>query len=252
MGEPSMSATLQGLIAECGETLAMESLGATPEQLRAWLSGSDMDARTMARLHTLSQTFIPPDARSVKESDPARPACGEDMATGNSFPCGSYDSDKDRETKDIDTAQTSYLAQPIDVAPSQPNLWHPDPQDIIGLLWTARQHAVVAQMGSRNAREHVIALEWQAHIELVLIEQFNQSVPDPDVTWDEGRRAREIETRINRLRWAEEELRRHYGGILGFLKRLVGIRSPTRNQLYQFALRKQESLMNDVEHGGRS
>ena len=80
MGEPSMSATLQGLIAECGETLAMESLGATPEQLRAWLSGSDMDARTMARLHTLSQTFIPPDARSVKESDPARPACGEDMA----------------------------------------------------------------------------------------------------------------------------------------------------------------------------
>ena len=265
--QPQLSRTLQAAIDAWGQTLVMETLGATPVQLHDWLLGrAEMDEHLVGRLAGLANAATPPDAQSdatqaqeVQVSGPVRSPDVDDMGTGNTLPCGSYDGDKDRETMGdlvgmggIDPAQTGDLAQPIDVAPSQPNLRHPDLKDTISRLWTARQHAVVAQMGSRNAREHVIALEWQVELELVLIEQFNQCVPDPDVTWDEGRRAREIETRINRLRWAKEELRQSYGGILGFLKRLVFIRRPTRHQLYQFALRKQQSLMNDVEHGGRS
>ena len=54
-------------------------------------------------------------------------------------------------------------------------------------------------------KEMVAALSWVAEIELALISFYEDSVPDPDASWDLERRTREINARLERLRWAREE-----------------------------------------------
>ena len=61
-------------------------------------------------------------------------------------------------------------------------------------------------------RELVMALGWVAEIELALISFYGDSVPDPGMNWDVERQAREIDIRLERVRWAEEQQEKDYGG----------------------------------------
>ena len=70
----------------------------------------------------------------------------------------------------------------------------------------------MAQSRLLKHREMVAALSWVAEIELALISFYEDSVPDPDVPWDLERRTREINVRLERLRWAREEKEKEYGG----------------------------------------
>ena len=83
----------------------------------------------------------------------------------------------------------------------------------------------MAQSRLLKHREMVAALSWVAEIELALISFYEDSVPDPEVPWDLERRTREINVRLERLRWAREE--KEYGGLKGMMKWLVGDRMPS-------------------------
>ena len=69
-------------------------------------------------------------------------------------------------------------------------------------------------------------------IELALITYFNESIPDPAENWDGRRRYREIDTRLKRLRWANREFRKEYGGLKGAWNWLLGRGLPTGKELY--------------------
>ena len=71
-------------------------------------------------------------------------------------------------------------------------------------LWTARGVAVMSQFRlDLEYHEHVASLACVAQVELALISFFMESVPDPGEVWNPAKRAREIERRLRRIRWAE-------------------------------------------------
>ena len=83
-------------------------------------------------------------------------------------------------------------------------------------LWTARGVAVMSQFRlDLEYHEHVASLACVAQVELALISFFMESVPDPGEVWNPAKRAREIERRLRRIRWAEAEQRREFGGFRG-------------------------------------
>ena len=96
-------------------------------------------------------------------------------------------------------------------------------------------------------KEMVAALSWVAEIELALISFYEDSVPDPRVPWDLERRTREINVRLERLRWAREE--KEYGGVKGMMKWLVGDRMPSGKELYQKMVNEADRLLESVEIG---
>ena len=98
-------------------------------------------------------------------------------------------------------------------------------------------------------KEMVAALSWVAEIELALISFYEDSVPDPRVSWDLERRTREINARLERLRWAREEQEKEYGGVKGVMKWLVGDRMPSGKELYQKMVDEADRLLESVEIG---
>ena len=73
-------------------------------------------------------------------------------------------------------------------------------------LWNAHTMATMTQYRIGMTRiETVTALGLVTQIELALITCFRESLPEPDQNWDSQKRAREIERRLARLRWVEQQ-----------------------------------------------
>ena len=127
--------------------------------------------------------------------------------------------------------------------------WTEDIEDRRQALWTAWSIAQMTQGRLLKHKEMVAALSWVAEIELALISFYEDSVPDPDVPWDLERRTREINARLERLRWAREEQEKEYGGVKGMMKWLVGDRMPSGKELYQKMVDEADRLLESVEIG---
>ena len=134
------------------------------------------------------------------------------------------------------------------VSPRSGN-WTDDVEERRRALWRAWSIAQMTQYRLMNHRESVAALSWVAQIELALISFYGESVPDPGVNWDMERRTREIEKRLERLRWAEEEKAREYGGLKGVMRWLVGDTMPTGKDLYRKMVAEADKLIDSVELG---
>ena len=75
--------------------------------------------------------------------------------------------------------------------------------------------------------ETVTALGLVTQIELALITCFQESLPEPGQNWDSQKRAREIERRLARLRWVEQQQNDEYSGLKGAWNRVRGRRRPS-------------------------
>ena len=122
-------------------------------------------------------------------------------------------------------------------------------------LWTARGVAVMSQFRlDLEYHEHVASLACVAQVELALISFFMESVPDPGEAWNPARRAREIERRLRRIRWAEAEQRREFGGFRGAWNWLVGRKRVSGKELYQRMVAEADEMMGaiaDLDRGER-
>ena len=127
--------------------------------------------------------------------------------------------------------------------------WNDDIEDRRQALWTAWSIAQMTQNRLMKHKETVAALSWVAEIELALISFYGDSVPDPGVRWDMERKTREINTRLERLRWAREEQEREYGGLKGVMRWLVGDRVPSGKELYRRMVDEADRLLDSVDIG---
>ena len=97
--------------------------------------------------------------------------------------------------------------------------------------------------------EHVAALGLVSQIELALIAYFRESVPEPGQTWDSHRRAREIERRLARLRWVENEQRKERGGVKGVINWLMGRPPLTGKLLYERMIEHADGMLEAMHEG---
>ena len=111
------------------------------------------------------------------------------------------------------------------------------------VLWRALDLSVLSQFRlGMPRRQQLEAMVVVIQLELALIMNYNESVPDPGVRWDLERRHREIERRLARKRWAEEELRKAKGP-LGYLARWLGVEGSGKELYQQMIIEADESIM---------
>ena len=102
-----------------------------------------------------------------------------------------------------------------------------------GTLWRARALGVLSQMRlGMSFSQHMGVLSAVAQIELALILEFGDSVPEEGQDWSITRRYREIDRRLSRLRWIEAEQAREMRGLRGVWRRVTGERQVSGRELY--------------------
>ena len=120
-------------------------------------------------------------------------------------------------------------------------------------LWSARSLALMTQFRlGMTEEEQVAAVGFLTQVELVLIMGFDETVPDPGVTWDAEKRSREIERRLARLRWVEEKQREEYGGWKGVWRAVVGRKKVSGKELFQKMLDEADGMMTAMSGVGQS
>ena len=133
-----------------------------------------------------------------------------------------------------------------------------------GMSWVEQQDR--RRMSLRNAHtmatmtqyrigmtrmETVTALGLVTQIELALITCFRESLPEPGRNWDSQKRAREIERRLARLRWVEQEQEREDSGLKGVWNRVRGRGRPTAQQLYNRMIENADAMILGMQEPDR-
>ena len=99
--------------------------------------------------------------------------------------------------------------------------------------------------------ETVTALGLVTQIELALITYFRESLPEPGQNWDSQKRAREIERRLARLRWVEQQQNDEDSGLKGVWNRVRGRRKPSGKDLYRKMIENADAMVLGMEEPDR-
>ena len=99
--------------------------------------------------------------------------------------------------------------------------------------------------------ETVTELGLVTQIELALITYFRESLPEPGQNWDSEKRAREIERRLARLRWVEQQQNDEDSGLKGVWNRGRGRGKPSGKDLYRRMIDNADAMILGMEEPDR-
>ena len=80
---------------------------------------------------------------------------------------------------------------------------------------------------------------------------FRESLPEPGQNWDSQKRAREIERRLARLRWVEQQQNDEDSGLKGVWNRVRGRRKPSGKDLYRKMIENADAMVLGMEEPDR-
>ena len=84
-------------------------------------------------------------------------------------------------------------------------------------------------------------------IEMSLIIDFRESLPEPGQNWDADRRDKENKGRLTLFRLLEQKQKRNYSGLKGAWNRLMGRRKPTVEEVWRRLIERSEAMMLGME-----
>ena len=162
---------------------------------------------------------------------------------------------------------SSVPGQVVDVAIDQdgkPDAYGIGVSSRSGMSWMEQQerrrmslrnaHAMATMTQYRIGMTHletVTALGLVTQIELALITCFRESLPEPGRNWDSQKRAREIERRLARLRWVEQEQEREDSGLKGMWNRVRGRGRPSGKELYERMVKNADTMIMGMQEPDR-
>ena len=187
-----------------------------------------------------------PDPSSVDAVATAPGAVGAPEAPVGSVPAQVVDVDIDQDGK-----------------PDVP-LYGIDLSSRSGMSWMEQQerrrmslrnaHAMATMTQYRIGMTHletVTSLGLVTQIELALITCFRESLPEPGQNWDSQKRAREIERRLARLRWVQQEQHREDSGLKGIWNRVRGKGIPSARDLYRRMIENADAMILGMQEPDR-
>ena len=206
----------------------------------------DMGVVTEAGARTLERLAI--------ESGPSTNAAGRGPAVAEargSAPAGS----EATQVLGVDIDQDGKPDVPlygIDLS-SRPGMAWVEQQDRRRMsLRNAHMMATMTQYRTGMTRmEPVTALGLVTQIELALITYFRESLPEPGQNWDAQKRAREIERRLARLRWVEQQQNDEDSGLKGVWNRVRGRGKPSGKELYRRMIENADAMILGMEEPDR-
>ena len=84
-------------------------------------------------------------------------------------------------------------------------------------------------------------------IEMALITDFREYLPEPGQNWDADRRAKANEDKLTLFRLLEQKQKRNYSGLKGAWNRLMGRRKPTVEEVWRRLIERSEAMMLGME-----
>lgn len=241
-GGASVATQEQGLrllVDQLGFTAVAENLGVTDSGLQSLLDG-DVEMDAAARDGFSRMCAVMGDAVgwwSLEDQVGSRNGRGSSLEADDDY--GEEDSwysedrlallppEADRKPAEEWTALERQAAAPVRSAG-----WEDERERRRQVLWRALDLAIRRQfvMGLSYG-EQIRSMLMVIRLELALIMNYNESVPDPGVRWDIERKHREIDRRLARQRWGEEQLRKS-GGLLGGVVRWLRSEEVSGKELY--------------------
>ena len=120
-------------------------------------------------------------------------------------------------------------------------------------MWRARGRAIATQFRlDLPVEDHLAAMAVVQQIELCLIMQFKDTVPEPGLEWDAYRFNREIYRRLTRLRWVQIKLADRRRGLRGLVKWMMGERKPSGKELFETMIVDADAEYEHMSASGRS
>ena len=114
------------------------------------------------------------------------------------------------------------------------------------MLWRYRAELLMTQVRLDMTRVEQVTIAGEiTRLELALIMNFRDTLPEPGANWDMTRRMWEIERRLTWLRWVQLEREKEYGGVKGVWNWLKGNDRVTGRELYQRMLLEAEQTKGD-------
>ena len=224
------------LVGQLGFTAVAENLGVTEEGLEMLLSG-DVEMEPAAWDGFERMCSVMGDAIgwwSIEDQVGSR--------NGRRVEVEDYDEDDYREPDDrVRIRVPGESDRPVEewtaderqaAAPVRSAGWEAERERRRQILWRALDLAIRRQfvMGMSYGQQ-IESMLLVIQLELALIMNYNESVPDPGVRWDIERKHREIDRRLARQRWGEEQLKKS-GGVLGGMVRWLRGDETSGKELY--------------------
>lgn len=237
---------LVSLVRQLGSVQVAESLGIDEDSLRFLVSGElVMDEDIASNLERLCEVM----GDNLELGDPddlsAVSTLGGVVA-GPAEPDGAFSGDG------WDPASDDVVGEPVGpvvLPPRGVQTFAEYHEERRKSLWKGRDLAVMTQfhLGLSYA-EKLDMFHLVLEIELTLIMTYGDSMPEPGVSWDPERRDAEVQRRLARLRWVDRQRDEFYGGLKGFMMRIMGGRRRlSGKELYQQMVEYADEMLDIAE-----